>query len=165
MAKIKRIRNTHWKTRVKRVASIQKKPLKKSKDTKGKEESTFRRKDSDIGIGNFVKFAYRKPWAWDTRPIVFVLFADTHVNRPFLEGINIRYMNKKYWLTLENFKEKFPKADGRLFYFFLKRSAPRLLKAYRRYLYARMDSPVSAFSLDENRGRIRTKHTRKGELI
>jgi hypothetical protein len=165
MARTKRMTNIHWKTKPKSLKPIQRKTRRKTIDIKGPKESTFKRKESDIAVGTFVKFAYRKPWAWDTRPVVFTLFADTHTERPFLEGINIRYMNKKYWLVLENFKEKFPKADGRLFYFLLKRSAPRLLKAYRRYLYERMDSNVSNFPLNENRGRIRTKHTRKGEMV
>jgi hypothetical protein len=165
MAKIKRIRNTHWKTRVKRPKPIQRTSMKKTKDIKGPKESTFRRKGSDIEVGVFVKFAYLKPWAWDTRPVVFLLHADKQCDKPFIEGINIRYMNKKYWLTLENFKERFPKADGRLFYFLLKRSAPRLLKAYRRYLYERMGSTVETLILKGNRSKIRTRHTRKGELI
>jgi len=165
MARIKRMGKVHWKTRKKIIKPIQRTETKKPLDIKGKEETAFRRKRSDIEVGIFVKFSYRKPWAWDTRPVVFVLHADKHTDRPFVEGVNIRYMNKKYWLTLENFKEKFPKADGRLFYFLLKRSAPRLLKAYRRYLYERMDSEVIAYPLETNRGRIRTRHTRKGEMV
>lgn len=165
MARIKRMANVHWKTRPKRVKPIQRTPTKQSKDIKGPKETTFRRKESDIEVGTFVKFAYLKPWAWDTRPVVFVLHADKQCDRPFIEGINIRYMNRKYWTTLENFKEKFPNADGRLFYFLLKRSAPRLLKAYRRYLYERMGSEVEGLVLEGNRSRIRTRQTRKGEVI
>jgi hypothetical protein len=112
------------------------------------------------------KFGYKKPWAWDLNPIVFIVYGTSKaVPNGYVEGFNIRYMNKKYWAELEDFVDRYPDSDGRLIYYLIKRTKPVLLKAYRRYLYERMSRPLVYYPLSKNRGRIRTKALEEGGII
>tara|TARA_Y100000310_G_scaffold343189_1_gene449715 strand:- start:3179 stop:3475 length:297 start_codon:yes stop_codon:yes gene_type:complete len=98
---------------------------------------------------------------------VFVLYA-TPSNKigGFLEGFNIRYMNKKYWVALENFVNQNPKASPSLLYFMIRETHGGILtKAYRRYLYERINGKIEDYPLSLHRGRIRTKHMREGGMV
>jgi len=175
MANRKKIAPIRWKatgpTRpkvVKKPTSVKAsrehtKPEKKERPSGDRKLAEVRR-PGYLSPGRIVKFGYRRPWANDPNPVVFVLYATRKAEADaYLEGINVRYMSATYWMALEAFVEGYPNADGEYLYYLIKGSAPYLLKAYRRYLYKRMSSPVKDASILAEKKAIVRKTPRGGK--
>lgn len=170
----KRIAPIRWKARnpqgppKPRGAKSVIKPTQRPEETKPKRPKNAKmvRRPSTMKPGKLVNFRYKRPWAWDPNPVVFVLYAEPRYYAfGGIEGINVRYANRKYWEELEKVIDRYPYMDAEFIYNLLKVTNPDILKAYRRYRYDRIATAIYFVPHLSEAKAIRRLHTKFGEFI